>query len=359
MRVRLKSINSLTTTLADGTVKTYWYAWKGGPRINAEPGTPEFVRLYSEAVTAKMKKSAGTFRSLIDYFKDQSEYTSLGDKSKRAYDQYLKLIDAKFGSMPVGALEDRRARGDFKAFRNSFADKPRKADYIWTTIARVLSVAKDHGKISVNVCERGGRLYDPDRSEIVWTSDDIREFCSVASVELQAAMLLALWTGQRQGDLLRLTWKSYDGKYIHLRQSKARRGKGAGDDPRRFSAQSCPRCGAEGEAIRGNHPDQLARRAVDRGRLPDKLGQGVQEDVAERPALPRFARDCCHTPRIVELLGTGDRLDHRTLDGNGAADPRRALPWWSRRACGVSDQEAQRGLWTGAEMRFGMSTDSR
>ena len=83
MRVRLKGINSLTTTLADGTVKTYWYAWKGGPRINAEPGTPEFVRLYSEAVTAKMKKSAETFRSLIDYFKDQSEYTGLSRVSRR------------------------------------------------------------------------------------------------------------------------------------------------------------------------------------------------------------------------------------------------------------------------------------
>jgi hypothetical protein len=41
MRVRLKGINSFTTRLADGTVKTYWYAWKGGPRIDAEPGTPE------------------------------------------------------------------------------------------------------------------------------------------------------------------------------------------------------------------------------------------------------------------------------------------------------------------------------
>jgi hypothetical protein len=84
MRVRLKGINSFTTRLADGTVKTYWYAWKGGPRIDAEPGTPEFVRLYSEAVSAKVKKSGETFRSLIDYFKDQSEYTGLGDKSKRA-----------------------------------------------------------------------------------------------------------------------------------------------------------------------------------------------------------------------------------------------------------------------------------
>jgi integrase len=33
-------------------------------------------------------------------------------------------------------------------------------------------------------------------------------------------MLLALWTGQRQGDLLRLPWNAYDGKHIRLRQSK-------------------------------------------------------------------------------------------------------------------------------------------
>ncbi|MBP2433637.1 hypothetical protein [Bradyrhizobium elkanii] len=135
-------------------------------RIDAEPGTPDFVRLYSEAIAAKPNKGAETFSSLIDYFKDQSEYKGLGDKSKRAYDQYLALIEAKFGAMPLGAIEDRRARGDFKAFRNTFASRPRKADYVWTTTARVLSVAKDHGKIAVNVCERGGRLYESDRSEI-------------------------------------------------------------------------------------------------------------------------------------------------------------------------------------------------
>jgi hypothetical protein len=74
-----------------------------------------------------------------------------------------------------------------------------------------LSVAKDHGKISVNVCEKGGRLYDSDRADIIWLADDIREFCALASVELQAAMLLVRWTGQRQGDLLKLSWKNYDG----------------------------------------------------------------------------------------------------------------------------------------------------
>ena len=50
MRMRLKDINWSIKRLADGTTKTYYYAWRGGPRIDAEPGTPEFVRLYNEAV---------------------------------------------------------------------------------------------------------------------------------------------------------------------------------------------------------------------------------------------------------------------------------------------------------------------
>jgi integrase len=38
--------------------------------------------------------------------------------------------------------------------------------------------------------------------------------------------MLALWTGQRQSDLLRLPWSAYDGTHIKLRQSKGgRRGR--------------------------------------------------------------------------------------------------------------------------------------
>ena len=36
----------------------------------------------------------------------------------------------------------------------------------------------------------------------------------------RAPLTLALWTGQRQGDLLRLTWSAYDGAHIKVRQSK-------------------------------------------------------------------------------------------------------------------------------------------
>jgi integrase len=38
--------------------------------------------------------------------------------------------------------------------------------------------------------------------------------------------VLALWTGQRQGDLLALPWSAYDGQFIRLRQRKGKEGKG-------------------------------------------------------------------------------------------------------------------------------------
>jgi integrase len=42
------------------------------------------------------------------------------------------------------------------------------------------------------------------------------------SSAMSPPLLLALWTGQRQGDLLRLTWNRYDGAHIRLRQGKNR-----------------------------------------------------------------------------------------------------------------------------------------
>ena len=46
MFARLKGLNQLTKRLADGSLKTYWYAWKGGPALNGEPGSPEFIASY-------------------------------------------------------------------------------------------------------------------------------------------------------------------------------------------------------------------------------------------------------------------------------------------------------------------------
>lgn len=106
-------------------------------------------------------------------------------------------------------------------WRDGLAKRSRRqADYAWSVLARVLSWALDRRLIDANPCEKGGRLYNASRSDRVWSDEDEAAFMRVASEPLRLAMILALWTGQRQGDLLRLPWSAYDGQTIRLKQSK-------------------------------------------------------------------------------------------------------------------------------------------
>jgi hypothetical protein len=67
----------------------------------------------------------------------------------------------------------------------------------WTT-------SVDRGLAAANPWARGGRLYRGSRAEKIWTDADEAMFLERAPAHLHLALMLALWTGQRQGDLLRL-----------------------------------------------------------------------------------------------------------------------------------------------------------
>jgi integrase len=82
--------------------------------------------------------------------------------------------------------------------------------------------AKD-GPLKVNVLHGFERAYASDRSDIIWLPEHVEAFLSAASPEMQLAMVLALHSGQRQGDILRFAWAQYDGTGISLRQGKAKR----------------------------------------------------------------------------------------------------------------------------------------
>ena len=223
MRVVLKGIHKVKKRLASGEIKVHFYAWRGGPAIKAKPGTPEFVQAYHDAHSALRQPRAGTLMTIIAQYKVSSEFTTLAASSQYAYRRYIKIIEDDFGDLPLAALSDKRIRGEFKNWRDGFAATPRKADYAWTTLARIMSFARDRGIIETNPCERGGRLYAADRSEKLWGEGEIAALLAVAPAEIELALVLAIWTGQRQGDLLRLPWSAYDGGHLRLRQSKTGR----------------------------------------------------------------------------------------------------------------------------------------
>lgn len=92
-----------------------------------------------------------------------------------------------------------------------------------SVMARLFSFAADRELIERNPLERLGRLSAGSRRDVIWTDAQTAAFAAVAPSKLRLAMELARWTGQRQGDLLRLTWNAYDGSHIRLRQGKTGR----------------------------------------------------------------------------------------------------------------------------------------
>jgi integrase len=222
MRIDLKGIHAAQVTLAGGTKKIYWYAWRGGPRLRGEPGTPDFTASYNEAVARRAPTPEGKLQALIDGYQRSQKFLGRRPRTKRDYVGLITIIEKELGDFPLKALAARETRGIFMDWRDKIALKSvRQADYAWTVLALILAWAKDRGRITVNPCEKGGRLYHGTRVDFVWTVDDEGAFLQHAPAHLHLPLLLALWTGQRQGDLLRLTWSAYvDGSHVRLRQSK-------------------------------------------------------------------------------------------------------------------------------------------
>ena len=222
MQIKLKGIYRVPMKLADGTVREYWYAWRGGPSLRGEPGTPEFIASYNEAVAQRAPTPEGRLQALLNGYQASQAFLGLRERTRKDYIGQIKIIETDFGDFPLKALAARETRGVFMDWRDKLALKSvRQADYAWTVLALILVWAKDRGKITVNPCERGGRLYSGTRVDFIWSIDDEAAFLASAPEHLHLPVLLALWSGQRQGDLLRLTWKAYDGKTIRLRQSKS------------------------------------------------------------------------------------------------------------------------------------------
>jgi integrase len=223
VRVNLPGIHRISRTLATGVRVTYFYAWRGGPRLVGEPGSPEFLRSYDAAHSNRRTPDPSLFRSIIVAYKASRAFTSLRERTRADYSKQIAKIEAAFADLPLDALDDPRLTRVFLDWRDSMSSSPRQADYAWTVLMRIISWARDGGVTAYRPPARVERLYHADRSEKVWGEEHVASFMAAAPQALQRALLLALETGQRQGDLLVLPWSAYDGTWIRLKQSKTGR----------------------------------------------------------------------------------------------------------------------------------------
>jgi hypothetical protein len=85
MRVPLKGINSKRKRLADGTWRTYYWAWKGGPPLRGEFGSPEFHASYNEAVAKRITPPTGNLLSVLARYQASEDFRGLADSTAQLH----------------------------------------------------------------------------------------------------------------------------------------------------------------------------------------------------------------------------------------------------------------------------------
>jgi integrase len=225
VKVDRKLAQQLVKGIAKVTAKghTYYYAWRGGPRLRGEPGSPEFIASYKEACEEARTLDAGRFRFVVASYKTSGDYQKLADSTKRNWARWLDRISDYFGDLRIAQFDrPEKIRPVIRRWRNQWADKPRTADYAMQVLSRVLSHAVDPlGRIASNTCEGIKQLYSADRSEIIWVDADIAHIKQTCGIEVARAVDLAAYTGLRLSDLVRVSWPHVGADAITLTTGKS------------------------------------------------------------------------------------------------------------------------------------------
>lgn len=222
MRARLTGLHKATKRLSGGRVAVYAYAYRGGDLIaRAEGATLDLANKAMEALLGhpdtlkkleaarrpvRATESRAYVRGLITAFKASPEWAKLGKSSQTAYAHYLKDFEAEFGDWKVALFERAETKIDLIDWRDEWAETPRAADYALQSVGRLFKWARSRGLSAARPTEDVERLHSSDRSDIIWTPDDLAAILKESSREVGWAIRLAAETGLRLGDVCRLTW---------------------------------------------------------------------------------------------------------------------------------------------------------
>jgi integrase len=235
-----------------GTVRWYWQptpalAAAGWPRrrLRRPDGAP--VAELGEAVTAAEAINAeldawrngaargpdaapgrdlhvapGSIAALVALYKASPRFARLAPKTRRDYDWCLRLIEARWGPGPARALSPLAVQ---EFYASMYDATPAKANAVIRVLRLLLEFARRANLVPLNVAAKPGLIGTAPRLRI-WTPAEVAAMAAAADAaglhSIGDAVLLALYTGQRRGDLLRLPrFHCAEGR-IRLRQSKRR-----------------------------------------------------------------------------------------------------------------------------------------
>lgn len=224
-----KGVHAVRRVKAGGAVY-HFYAWRGGPKFwtdsNHYPNEPAFHSAYAEALKLPKPSTYMTPAMVEDFL--NSAHMPDGERTRQDYRKWALRFAEAFKDDPVALFEEPESVGELNEWRSKWKHSPRQYDYAGTVVVRILNWArKNTGKLRQHHFAGFDRVYDVDRSEIVWTPAQREAVCAIAPEWIKRILTTACETGLRAGDLIRLSWAHIEetpkGRRIRVRTNKRKR----------------------------------------------------------------------------------------------------------------------------------------
>lgn len=203
-----KGIQRVTKRRSDGTEAVYWY-WRPTRTKLPDPASPEFPEALRRAKLAFADRpDAGTFAALVLDYKRSPGFRDMKPGTRKAYDRALYRLKG-LGRVQVAEIR----RSHILELRDALAlTAPQAANHMVMVLGVLMAFAVEREWREANPCARIGRLRGGHYKR--WSEADIAYALKAFPEKFRRAVLLALYTGQREGDCLQMRWDQYDGTAI-------------------------------------------------------------------------------------------------------------------------------------------------
>jgi len=185
-------------------------------RLPDDPTSAEFWGEYARLMQLPVAEvNSNAISELVREWHQSREWKAMADKTQIEWSRYSSRIVAAWGTLEARGIEPRHVL----ALRDRYGDTPAAANNLLRCLSSMMAWCVPRGYRADNPCReikplKAGDGYQP------WPWPLIETTQAVIRPDLGWCVSLALYTGQRKGDVLAMRWDAIQGNVIAVRQEK-------------------------------------------------------------------------------------------------------------------------------------------
>jgi integrase len=175
----------------------------------------------------RSNKTPGTLRDLMQRYQASPEARGASPSTRRQRDRAIQRALKRFGKDTLSEVEHRGFRSRLYDWRDTFADRPAEGQNNLRVVCTVLNWGVDRGWLRDNPAAGLKPLRRRvSRADSIWKRADLQALSAVSPPWLQDVITVALYTGLRESDILRITKDDCEQGWLTITPRKTRNSSG-------------------------------------------------------------------------------------------------------------------------------------